>query len=107
MSFEPWSRSRGLHRFPQPDKNRHRCYDRSAMAANKIDVEHVRHVARLARMELSPDEEQSLLTDLSAILSYVDKLNELDTSTVEPTTQVGEARASMREDEVTNRPAPD
>ena len=77
------------------------------MAANKIDVEHVRHVARLARMELSPDEEQSLLADLSAILSYVDKLNELDTNSVEPTTQVGEARPSMREDEVTNRPAPD
>jgi aspartyl-tRNA(Asn)/glutamyl-tRNA(Gln) amidotransferase subunit C len=76
------------------------------MADKKIDVEQVRHVARLARMELSAAEEQSLLADLSAILTYVEKLNELDTSAIEPTTQVGEAGTSMREDEVTNRPAP-
>ncbi len=42
------------------------------MAEKKIDVEQVRHVARLARMELSPAEEQSLLADLSAILTYVE-----------------------------------
>lgn len=77
------------------------------MAQNKISVDQVRHVARLARLELSPDEEQSLQADLSAILSYVDKLNELDTTAVEPTTQVGEAGTPMREDEVTNRPAPE
>ncbi len=77
------------------------------MGDNKISVEQVRHVARLARLELTPAEEQSLEADLSAILSYVDKLNELDTAAVEPTTQVGEAGTSMRDDEVTNQPAPE
>jgi len=77
------------------------------MSEHKITVDQVRHVARLARLELSPAEEQSLQADLSAILSYVDKLNELDTTAVEPTAQVGEAGTPMREDEVTNRPAPE
>lgn len=76
------------------------------MAESKINVEQVRHVARLARLELSPAEEQSLQANLSEILTYIDKLNELDTSTVAPTAQVGEIGTPMREDEVTNRPAP-
>ena len=39
--------------------------------------------------------------------AYADKLNELDTAKVEPTTQVGEVGTPMREDEVTNRPVPE
>jgi len=77
------------------------------MAEKKISLEQVRHVALLARLELSAAEEQSLQADMSAILSYVDKLNELDTTTVAPTAQVGEAGTAMREDRVTNRPAPE
>jgi len=77
------------------------------MAEPRITIEQVRHVARLARLELSPEEETSLQTNMSEILAYVDKLNELDTANVEPTTQVGEAGTPMRNDEVTNRPAPE
>ncbi len=77
------------------------------MAENRISLEQVRHVARLARLELSAAEEQSLQADLSAILAYVDKLNQLDTDEVEPTAQVGESGTLMRPDEVTNQPAPD
>ncbi len=77
------------------------------MAENRISLEQVRHVARLARLELSAAEEQSIQADLSAILAYVDKLNQLDTSEVEPTAQVGESGTPMRPDEVTNRPASD
>jgi aspartyl-tRNA(Asn)/glutamyl-tRNA(Gln) amidotransferase subunit C len=77
------------------------------MAETRITIDQVRHVARLARLELSPGEEQSLQADLSAILAYVDKLNELNTEEVEPTAQVGESGTPMREDEVTNHPAPD
>jgi len=77
------------------------------MAANKISLEQVRHVARLARLELSPADEERLQADLSEMLTYVDKLNQLDTASVEPTVQVGEAGTPMRADEVTNRPAAD
>jgi aspartyl-tRNA(Asn)/glutamyl-tRNA(Gln) amidotransferase subunit C len=77
------------------------------MAESRITLEQVRHVARLARLELSPDEERSLQANMSEILGFVDKLNELDTSGVEPTTQVGEAGTPMRDDLVTNEPDPD
>ncbi|MGH8011869.1 MAG: Asp-tRNA(Asn)/Glu-tRNA(Gln) amidotransferase subunit GatC [Candidatus Binataceae bacterium] len=77
------------------------------MAENNISIEQVRHVARLARIELGAMEEERLRTELSAILTYIDKLNHLDTAAVEPTTQVGEAGTPMRDDEVTNQPAPD
>ena len=62
----------------------------------------VRHVAALARLELSPQEEQSLLTDLQAILGYVEKLRELDTEGVPPTTHMLDVGAALREDEVRN-----
>jgi aspartyl-tRNA(Asn)/glutamyl-tRNA(Gln) amidotransferase subunit C len=77
------------------------------MSEHRIDLEQVRHVARLARLDLSADEERSLATDLSAILSYVDKLNQLDTQNIEPTAQVTEAGTPMRDDVVTNEPAPE
>lgn len=77
------------------------------MAHKSIDLEQVRHVARLARLALAPDEEQRLRAELSEILAYVDKLDELDTSDIEPTAQVGEAGTPMRDDAVLNPPAAD
>ncbi len=77
------------------------------MAEEKISLEQVRHVARLARLQLSAEEETSLRADMSSMLAYVDKLNELDTANVPPTAQVGEPGTPMRDDEVTNRPAPE
>jgi len=83
------------------------CYDLrgTIMDETKITLEQVRHVARLARLELSPSDEERLRADMDEMLAYVDKLNELDTKDVAPTTQVGEAGTPMRDDEVTNRPA--
>ena len=77
------------------------------MPESKITLEQVRHVALLARLELSPQDENRLRTDMDEMLAYVDKLNELDTTNVAPTTQVGEAGTPMRDDEVTNRPDAD
>jgi aspartyl-tRNA(Asn)/glutamyl-tRNA(Gln) amidotransferase subunit C len=77
------------------------------MDEKRITIEQVRHVARLARLELSAAEEQSLQSDLSAILTYVDKLNQLNTDEVEPTAQVGESGTPTRDDEIINRPAPE
>ena len=53
----------------------------------KITREQVRHVAALARLELSPQEEERIARELEAILGYVDKLNELDVANVEPTSK--------------------
>ena len=52
------------------------------MVAANFDV---RYVAHLARIDLTPAEEQKLGAQLSNILGYIEKLKELDVSTVEPT----------------------
>ncbi len=52
------------------------------MSATEIDV---KYVARLARLALSPAEEQRLGEQLNPILGYIAKLKELDVSQVEPT----------------------
>lgn len=60
----------------------------------------VQHVARLARLNLTAEEEQLLTGQLNAILKYAEKLNELDTDNIEPTTHVLHVSNVMREDEV-------
>lgn len=65
----------------------------------KITRKEVEHVARLARLELTEEEKGQMTAQLDAILGYFDKLNELDTSTVEPTTTVIPMVSVMREDE--------
>jgi aspartyl-tRNA(Asn)/glutamyl-tRNA(Gln) amidotransferase subunit C len=58
------------------------------ISAVKITREDVLRVAELAQLGLSPDEIETYQKQLDAILSYVEKLNELDVSTVEPMAQV-------------------
>lgn len=64
----------------------------------KITKKEVEHVANLARLELSEQESGRLTDQLSNILTYVEKLNELDTKGVEPTAHVLDIRNVMRED---------
>lgn len=52
-----------------------------------IDLDQVRKVALLARLDLSPDEEQQFTGQLSSILDYFEQLSELQTDEVEPTTR--------------------
>ncbi len=52
--------------------------------ANKINQSQTRAVAKLARLALSEDEIAEFSSELSAILEYIEKLNELDTDSVEP-----------------------
>jgi aspartyl-tRNA(Asn)/glutamyl-tRNA(Gln) amidotransferase subunit C len=63
-----------------------------------IDLEQVRKVALLARLELSPEEEQQFTGQLSSILAYVEQLSELDTTNVEPTTRAIEVNNITRPD---------
>jgi aspartyl-tRNA(Asn)/glutamyl-tRNA(Gln) amidotransferase subunit C len=67
-----------------------------------VDSDTVRHVAKLARMRVEPDQQQALATEMSNILRWVEQLNELDTEGVEPMTSVAEMRLKMRKDEVTD-----
>ena len=52
---------------------------------SKITKKDVEHVARLARLELSVEEAETFTGQMDAILAYVEKLNELDTEGVVPT----------------------
>jgi aspartyl-tRNA(Asn)/glutamyl-tRNA(Gln) amidotransferase subunit C len=70
----------------------------------RIRREDVRHVAELARLALTPEEEEALVAELGAILAYVEKLDELDTEGVAPTANVHEAERAFRADEVRNLP---
>jgi aspartyl-tRNA(Asn)/glutamyl-tRNA(Gln) amidotransferase subunit C len=64
----------------------------------KLTIEQVRHVATLARLSLSPEEEQRYATQLSAVLDAVAQLQEPDVSNVEPTSHATLASSLLRED---------
>ena len=67
----------------------------------KITREEVEHVARLALLELCPEEMARITGQLDTLLSYVAKLDEVDTTGVAVTTHPGVAANAFREDEVT------
>ena len=63
-----------------------------------IDREQVLHVARLARLELSENEVETMARELSGILEHVDKISELDLDDVEPTSHVVRLENVLRAD---------
>ncbi|OBZ16224.1 asparaginyl/glutamyl-tRNA amidotransferase subunit C [Bacillus sp. FJAT-27264] len=65
-----------------------------------ITVKDVQHVAKLARLQLSPEEEATFTEQMNAILQYAEKLNELNTENVKPTTHVLQVSNVMRDDVV-------
>lgn len=67
----------------------------------KLTLDQVKKVAKLANLPLTPEEEEKYSEQLSAILGYFEKLNEVDTSQVEPTFNVTGQSNVMREDTTT------
>ncbi|MBB6638463.1 Asp-tRNA(Asn)/Glu-tRNA(Gln) amidotransferase subunit GatC [Cohnella thailandensis] len=65
-----------------------------------ITVKDVEHVANLARLELTEAEKEQFTGQLNAILKYAEKLNELNTDGIEPTSHVRPMYNVMREDKV-------
>jgi aspartyl-tRNA(Asn)/glutamyl-tRNA(Gln) amidotransferase subunit C len=82
------------------------------MAEHEINVEYVAH---LARLELTPEEKQKIGAQLANVLTYIEKLKEVDVSGVEPTahafplvnvTRPDEVRPSLSQEEaLRNAPA--
>jgi aspartyl-tRNA(Asn)/glutamyl-tRNA(Gln) amidotransferase subunit C len=66
----------------------------------KITIQEVEAVANLARLEFNEEEKKQFTYQLERILNYIDKLNELDTEDVEPTSHVLPIRNVMRGDEL-------
>jgi aspartyl-tRNA(Asn)/glutamyl-tRNA(Gln) amidotransferase subunit C len=73
----------------------------------RITLPEVQRIAALARLALTPEEEHDLLEHFDKILSYVEKLNTVDTSNVIPMSHAIEVPSPLREDCVTNRPNPE
>ena len=70
--------------------------------ANVISDETIEYVGILAKLELSDQEKEDAKKDMGKMLDYIDKLNELDTSGVEPMSHVFPVNNVFREDVVTN-----
>lgn len=71
--------------------------------ANIISDETIEYVKILAKLELSEEEKEQAKSDIGRMLDYIDKLNELDTSGVEPLSHVFQVSNVFREDVVTNQ----
>jgi aspartyl-tRNA(Asn)/glutamyl-tRNA(Gln) amidotransferase subunit C len=67
----------------------------------QIDREQVRHIAFLSRLALSDEEVETFSRQLSTIVDYFDRLEEVDLDDVPPYRQRPMARGELREDEVT------
>ena len=70
--------------------------------ANIISDETIEYVGILAKLELSKEEKEQAKKDMANMLDYIDTLNELDTSGVEPMSHVFPVNNVFREDVVTN-----
>ncbi len=66
--------------------------------ANKIDIKTVDEIAHLSRLEFTEESKMEILNDLNRMLSFVDKLNELDTDKEEPLIYMTNETNVMRED---------
>lgn len=67
--------------------------------ANKIDIKTVDEIAHLARLEFSAEEKPGILNDMNRMLTFIDKLNELDTENVSPLIYMTDEKNVMRADE--------
>ncbi len=65
----------------------------------KWDVKQIEYVARLARLDLSPAEKEKFSRQLGEITKYIEKLNQLDTTQIEPTAHILPLQNVWRRDE--------
>ncbi len=66
----------------------------------KVNDELIDKLANLARLQFNPQEKEDIKKDLQQMIGFIDKLNELDTTGVEPLLHVSENINVLREDEV-------
>lgn len=64
----------------------------------KIDKEMVDHLAHLSRLEFENEAKEEIINDLNRILSFVEKLNELDTENIAPLIYMNDETNVLRED---------
>jgi len=80
-------------------RSRRRWLAERPASYNMLTDKEVKHIAGLARIKINEKEEKNLKKDLSSILEYIDKLNEVDTTGIEPLYQTTGLVDSFRSDE--------
>jgi len=73
-----------------------RCYNTSIMS--KLTIKQIEHIVKLSRLGITDAEKESFSKDLSAILGFVEQLNEVDVSGVSPTSHAAGIVNAMRDD---------
>ncbi|WP_019990689.1 Asp-tRNA(Asn)/Glu-tRNA(Gln) amidotransferase subunit GatC [Rudanella lutea] len=68
----------------------------------KVDKETLQKIAHLARLEVRPEEEAELLNSLNGVLTWMEQLNEVDTTGVEPLMHISPDLNVLRNDAVAN-----
>ncbi len=66
---------------------------------SKISKEQIKHVAALARLEISEDNLDKYAQEVGTLIELAEELNEVDTTNVKPTTHMLQTKNVMREDE--------
>lgn len=66
----------------------------------KIDKETLQKIAHLARLEFDEKDAEKMMQDMTNMVNFVEKLNEVDTTGVEPLTTMSHEINALREDEV-------
>ncbi len=72
-----------------------------------LTLAQLHHIALLARLELSPEEEAAFAAQLDHILEHFQTLQQLDTAAVEPTSHILDLEMTLRDDVVRNTPDAD
>ena len=68
----------------------------------KVDSEALQKIAHLARLDVRPEEEADLLNSPNGVLTWMEQLNEVDTTGVEPLTHISDETNVLRDDVVGN-----
>lgn len=68
----------------------------------KVDQETLQKIAHLARLDVQPEEEADLLNSLNGVLTWMEQLNEVDTTGIEPLTHISAEMNVLRDDVVGN-----
>lgn len=69
----------------------------------QVDKETLRKIAHLARLEFEKKDEKEMIESLTEILSWVEQLEEVDTTDVEPLTTMSKEVNVLREDKAANK----
>ena len=68
-----------------------------------IDLKTIKHISKLSRISVDEQKAEKLAEDLNSIFKFIEKLNELKTDNVEPSTSIAETTLKLRIDEVKSK----